>query len=90
VNAADSAWVESKLTPHPTGCFTEKLKVSGARQSIPKKVYIRAPLFKMPAFDGFLEQCRADRSWKTETVTCGHDVMIDQPEVLTAIVEKLA
>jgi hypothetical protein len=44
----------------------------------------------MPAFDSFLEQCRADRSWKTETVTCGHDVMIDQPEVLTAIVEKLA
>ena len=90
VNAADSAWVESKLTPHPTGCFTEKLKVSGARQSIPKKVYIRAPLFKMPAFDGFLEQCRADRSWKTETVTSGHDVMIDQPEILTAILEKLA
>ena len=25
VNAADSAWVDSKLTPHPTGCFTEKL-----------------------------------------------------------------
>jgi pimeloyl-ACP methyl ester carboxylesterase len=89
VNATDSAWVDSKLTPHPTGCFTEKLKVSDAYQSIAKKVYIRAPLFKMPAFDGFLEQCRADHSWKTETVTSGHDVMIDQPEVLTAILEKL-
>jgi hypothetical protein len=90
VNATDSTWVESKLTPHPTGCFTEKLKVTGAHQSIAKKVYIRTPLFKMPAFDGFLEQCRADRSWKTETVTSGHDVMIDHPEVLTAILEKLA
>ena len=38
-----------------------------------------------------LEQCRrADRSWKSEIVTCGHDVMIDQPEVLTAMLEKLA
>jgi pimeloyl-ACP methyl ester carboxylesterase len=90
VNATDSTWVDSKLTPHPTGCFTEKLKVTGAYQSIAKKVYIRAPLFKMPAFDGFLKECRADRSWKTETVTSGHDVMIDQPEVLTSILEKLA
>jgi pimeloyl-ACP methyl ester carboxylesterase len=90
VNAADSTWVDSKLTPHPTGCFTEKLKLTGACQSIAKKVYIRAPLFKMTAFDGFLEQCRADRTWKTETVTSGHDVMIDQPEVLTAILEKIA
>jgi pimeloyl-ACP methyl ester carboxylesterase len=84
VNATDSTWVDSKLTPHPTGCFTEKLKVTGAYQSIAKRAYIRAPLFKMPAFDDFLERCRADRSWKTETVTSGHDVMIDQPEVLTA------
>jgi pimeloyl-ACP methyl ester carboxylesterase len=90
VNAADSAWVDSKLTPHPTGCFTKRLKVTGACQNIAKKVYIRAPLFKMPVFDGFLEQCRADRSWNTETVTCGHDVMIDQPGVLTAILENLA
>ena len=44
----------------------------------------------MPAFDSFLEQCRADLSWKTEIVTSGHDVMIDQPEALTAILEKLA
>jgi pimeloyl-ACP methyl ester carboxylesterase len=90
VNATDSPWVDSKLTPHPTACFTEKLKVTGACQSVAEKVYIRAPLFKMTAFDGFLEQCRADPSWKTETVTSGHDVMIDQPEVLTAILEKLA
>jgi pimeloyl-ACP methyl ester carboxylesterase len=90
VNAADSAWVDSKLTAHPTGCFTEKLKVTGAYQTIAKKVYIRAPLFKNAAFDAALEQCRTDHSWKTEVVTCGHDVMIDQPEVLTAILEKLA
>jgi pimeloyl-ACP methyl ester carboxylesterase len=89
VNAADRAWVDSKLTPHPTRCFTEPAKVIGACQSIAEKVYIRAPLFKMHAFDGFLEQCRADRSWKTEIVTSGHDVMIDQPEVLTAILEKV-
>jgi hypothetical protein len=63
--------------------------VTRAYQSISRKVYVRAPLFKSAAFDNALERCRADSSWKTETVTCGHDVMIDQPEVLTAILEKL-
>jgi hypothetical protein len=89
VNARDAAWVDSKLTPHPTQCFTQKLKVTGAYQSIAKKLYIRAPLFAMKAFDQALERCRADRSWQTTTVTCGHDVMIDQPEVLAPVLEKL-
>jgi hypothetical protein len=89
VNLKDEAWVNSKLTTHPIGCFTQELKVTGAYQSIPQKVYIRAPLFKIAAFDNALERCRTDRSWDTETVTCGHDVMIDQPEALTAIIERL-
>jgi pimeloyl-ACP methyl ester carboxylesterase len=90
VNAKDAAWVDSKTTPHPTRCFTEKLKVTGAYQSIAKKLYVRAPLFAINAFDHALEQCRADRSWQTTMVNCGHDVMIDQPDALTAILEKLA
>jgi hypothetical protein len=40
-------------------------------------------------FDQALEHCRADRSWQTTTVTCGHDVMIDQPDVLSAVLEKV-
>jgi pimeloyl-ACP methyl ester carboxylesterase len=90
VNAKDAAWVDSKTTPHPTKCFTEKLKVTGAYQTIPKKLYIRAPLFANKAFDQALERFRADKTWQTLTVTCGHDVMIDQPAELAAILEKLA
>ena len=90
VNDKDAAWVQGKLTAHPTRCFTQKLKVTGAYQSIAKKLYIRAPLFASKGFDQALERCRADRSWQTMTVTCGHDVMIDQPAELTAMLEKFA
>jgi pimeloyl-ACP methyl ester carboxylesterase len=90
VNAKDAAWVDSKTTPHPTKCFTEKLKVTGAYQSIPKKLYIRAPLFGSKAFDQSLERFRTDKTWQTSTVTCGHDVMIDQPAELVATLETLA
>src|SRR5262245_52992776 len=49
VNEKDAAWVSGKLTPQPTKCFTEKLRVTGAYQAIPKKVYVRAPAFSQPA-----------------------------------------
>ena len=90
VNEKDAAWVQSKLTAPPTQCFTQKLKVTGAYQSIAKKLYVRAPLFAQKGFDQALERCRADHTWQTATVTCGHDVMIDQPAELAAMLEKFA
>lgn len=90
VNDKDSAWVNSKTTPHPTRCFTQKLKVTGAYQSIAKKLYIRAPMFANKGFDQALERCRADSAWQTATVSCGHDVMIDQPAELATMLERFA
>ncbi|HEX5284510.1 MAG TPA: hypothetical protein VFW30_10345 [Bryocella sp.] len=52
--------------------------MAGAYQSIWKKLYVRPPLFAQERFDQALEHCRADRSWGAATVTCGHDVMVDQ------------
>src|SRR5581483_7227589 len=50
VNEKDAVWVQSKLTAHPTQCFTQKLKVTGAYQSLAKKLYVRAPLFAQTSF----------------------------------------
>ena len=90
VNDKDAAWVQGKLTAHPTRCFTQKLKVTGAYQSIAKKLYIRAPLFANKGFDQALARCRADQRVADCDRTCGHDVMIDQPAELTAMLEKFA
>ena len=87
VNERDRAWVDGKTTPHPTGCFTEPLKVSGAYQAIARKTYIRTPLFKNAAFDNAMARCKQDPSWTTIVMNCGHDVMVDEPAQLTAILE---
>ena len=42
VNEADRAWVDSMCTPQPLGTYTEKLVLTGARERIAKKTYIRA------------------------------------------------
>jgi hypothetical protein len=41
-------------------------------------------------FDQAQERCRADASWQTTSVTCGHHVMIDQPAELAEMLEKFA
>jgi hypothetical protein len=61
--------------------------VSGAYQTIPKKVYVRAPAFPQPAFDAAYARCRADRTWQALEVSGGHDVMLDRPMELTEILE---
>jgi pimeloyl-ACP methyl ester carboxylesterase len=91
VNAKDQAWVESKLTPQPNGVALQPIKLTGAREKIAKKTYIRAPKYPQPAFDKAYAECKADKSWQTfETTSAGHDVMVDDPQWLTEILLKVA
>src|ERR1700691_4275992 len=42
VNAADRAWVDSLCVPQPIGTFTDNIVLTGARDRIARKSYIRA------------------------------------------------
>jgi hypothetical protein len=46
VNENDRAYVDSKLTPHPVGTYLQPIKLSGARDKVAKKTYIRATRFQ--------------------------------------------
>ena len=79
----DYAWIDSKLTPQPNGPALQPIRLTGKRETIAKKTYIRAPRYPQPAFDQALAECQADKTWQTlVNETTGHDVMIDQPEWL--------
>jgi pimeloyl-ACP methyl ester carboxylesterase len=82
VNEKDSAYVLSKLTPQPTGTYLQPINLSGVRDKVPRKTYIRATKFPNPAFDKALAECKADKSWRTIEIGCGHIVMLDEPEWL--------
>jgi len=82
VNEKDSAYMLSKLTPQPVGTYFQPVKLSGARDKVAKKTYIRATGFPNPNFDKALAACRADKSWTTFEVNSGHSVMLDKPEWL--------
>ena len=91
VNEKDRAWVDSKLTPQPNGVALQPIKLTGARERVAKKTYIRAPKYPQPAFDQALGECKADNSWRTfETTEAGHDVMVDAPQWLVDILLQVS
>ena len=90
VNEKDRAWVDAKCVPQPINTFLDKMTLSGARERIAKKSYIRAVINANPGFDKAMARAKADASWRTYEVTCGHDVMVDMPERLTEILLEVA
>ncbi len=87
----DYAWIDSKLSQQPNGVATQLIKLSGKRDTIAKKTYIRAPKYPQAAFDKALAECKADNSWQTfVNDNTGHDVMIDQPEWLADLLLKVS
>jgi pimeloyl-ACP methyl ester carboxylesterase len=90
VNEKDRAWVDGLTGLQPLGCFQEKMKLTGARDRIAKKSYIRAANYANPGFDKALAWVKSDPAWRTYGVPCGHDVMVDMPERLAEILEEVA
>jgi pimeloyl-ACP methyl ester carboxylesterase len=90
VNEADRAWVDRLCVGQPIGTFTDKIAQTSARDRIPRKSYVRAASYANPGFDRALAAVRADPSWRTYEVPCGHDVMVDDPARLTEILLEVA
>jgi pimeloyl-ACP methyl ester carboxylesterase len=85
-DAKDAAWFLSKVTPQPIGTWLQPVKLSGAREKVAKKTYIRLPKFPLAALDKAFGECKADNSWTAlENTTSGHAVMINEPEWLTRV-----
>jgi hypothetical protein len=89
VNENDRAWVDAQCTPHPIKCFLQKLALTGARDRIAKKAYIRAANYDSTPFDAALAQAR-NEGWRTFEMAAGHDVMIDAPAELAETLEDLS
>jgi pimeloyl-ACP methyl ester carboxylesterase len=91
VDPKDTAWYLSKLTPHPIGTWLQPVKLSGAREKVAKKTYIRLPKFSLAALDKAYEECKADKSWTViENTTSGHSVMVIEPDWLTGVLLQAA
>lgn len=85
VPAVDCPWVDSLCTPHPMKTYTDRLVLTGARERIARKTYVRARGFASTAFDAALTKVAADPSWRVEELACGHDAMVADPQGVARI-----
>jgi pimeloyl-ACP methyl ester carboxylesterase len=90
VNEADQAWVDALCVPQPIGTFTSPIALTGARDRIARKTYIRAKSYANPAFDRAFAAVQSERAWRSYEVPCGHDVMVDMPERLSELLLQAA
>jgi pimeloyl-ACP methyl ester carboxylesterase len=89
VNEDDAVRVDALATPFPLGCFTEKLKLTGAHSKIGKRIYVHSTVLPRESpFKPFYDRVKADPSWQAHTLPCGHDAMLDMPDETTAILES--
>jgi pimeloyl-ACP methyl ester carboxylesterase len=83
VNAADRAWVNAQCTPQPLATFQQRLRLH-ANVPPEKVTYVLATGWENSPFPPFHALARK-RGWRTISVACGHDVMLDLPNDLTRI-----
>jgi hypothetical protein len=65
-------------------CFEQPVRLTGALNQIKNVTYILASGWSPSPFPQFHEKAKA-RGWKTITIECGHDVMLDRPGELAEL-----
>jgi hypothetical protein len=76
-----SGWTDSARCTRCRGL--KRRQISGACEGIANIGYIRASGFEGP-FGQFYAKA-GERRWWQEELVCGHDVMLDMPNELTAL-----
>lgn len=87
VNAADADWVDRLCVAHPLRCFEEPVRVSEAAQQVPRR-YIVATDFPNSSFPLLAATLRSTPGWQVHDIHTGHDVMVDDPAGLAALLAQ--
>ena len=87
---ADVAWIDALTTPQPNGVWPHPIHLTGARDRIAKRAYVRAGLYPNPNFDAAMEKQRARPGWRVMSLAGGHDLMVDAPDDLANLFIELA
>lgn len=90
MDADDAAWITRRCVPQPLETFSQPVHLTGAWETVPKKMYLLAELHPNSSFDRFSVPLSEKPDWDVRSVASGHDVMIDTPELLADILIELA
>jgi pimeloyl-ACP methyl ester carboxylesterase len=89
VNAADRAWVDSQCTPQSINAFRHRIALRNPPPPAGIVTHVLATGYEHSPFPPFHALAKR-RGWKTRTIDCGHDVMLDQPAELVELLLEAA
>jgi pimeloyl-ACP methyl ester carboxylesterase len=87
VDPRDAAWVNAQCTPQSITSFEERIRLN--RPLAHDATHILATDWDDSPFRPAHERAKA-RGWKTCTIGCGHEVMLDLPDELTQELLEMA
>lgn len=82
LNPSDLDWVNWQCNMQPLATFQQPLHLNGNSARIENVTFILAAGWSPSPFPHFYDVAKS-KGWKTVTLDCGHDVMLDLPEELT-------
>jgi pimeloyl-ACP methyl ester carboxylesterase len=88
VNMADRAWVDRQCTCQSLATFQQRARIDREFPAV-KCTHILATGYEHSPFPPFHELAKR-KGWKTSTIDCGHDVMLDRPAELVAMLRDAA
>jgi pimeloyl-ACP methyl ester carboxylesterase len=84
VNSGDIEWVNKLCTPHPIGCFIQKLRYTGKEALVTRRTYVRCERFQWVNHSTYA-RVKDLPGWKAVSLDCGHDMMVDDPDLLVTL-----
>jgi pimeloyl-ACP methyl ester carboxylesterase len=88
MDAAARAAYEERRTPQSEHCFSEKVRLGGARERIPRKAYVIATGYRNDTFAPVAERLRARPGWRVEEMPYTHDLMHVATRETAAMIES--
>ncbi|GLQ09545.1 esterase [Devosia yakushimensis] len=83
VSEADRLWVDAKATPQPTATLTQRQRVTGAYRNISKRAFVQATNWDL--FADMARKYEQEEGWTVHRIASGHDIAIDAPDELVAV-----
>jgi pimeloyl-ACP methyl ester carboxylesterase len=84
VNSRDIEWVDQLCTPHPIGCFIQKLRYTGKESLVTRRTFVLAARYQSVNHVTY-NKVKDLPGWKCVSLDCGHDVMVDDPDTLAKL-----
>jgi pimeloyl-ACP methyl ester carboxylesterase len=87
---ADLAWAVPRRVMQPLGTVEQRLRLTGAVESMPRTYVYCTRAGPGDVFRQFAERARTELGWRYEELDASHNPHITMPDTLMALLERLA